>query len=72
MWHVIKDGELIPLALLNAEAKCEELLAGHDTTHGGVEYPFCEEYGCSSIQEILDALRGEVRNGSPESSEDHR
>ena len=59
MWHIIKDGEMVPLALINAEAKCEELLEGHDVTHGGVEYPFCEDYGCMSIQEILRELRGD-------------
>ena len=51
-WHVIQDGRLVPLSIINAAAKCDELLRGHDTTHGGSEYPFCEEYGCSSILEI--------------------
>ena len=60
MWSVMENGELVPLSVLNeraARAKCDELLRRHDfTTHGGVEYPFCEDYGCSSILEIQDAL----------------
>ncbi len=58
MWHGVKDGEMIPLSLINVEAKCEELLSCHDITHGGVEYPFCEDYGCSDIQEIRQCIEG--------------
>ena len=55
-WNVIQDGKLVPLAIINAKAKCDELLEGHDVTHGGMEYPFCEDYGCSSIVEIREEL----------------
>ena len=60
MWHVIQDGELIPLAIVNARAACERALKGHDTTHGGAEYPFCEDYGCHEIVAIRDALDSEI------------
>ena len=55
-WNIIENGKLVPLALINAKAKCDALLYGHDITHGNVEYPFCEDYGCSCIVEIRDAL----------------
>ena len=51
MWHVTENGELVPLVVVNARAKCDELLEGHDTEHA-----FCEDYGCSSILAIQAAL----------------
>lgn len=57
MWYTVDGKEMVPLAVVNARAKCGELLSGHDTTHGGVEYPFCEDYGCGSIVEIQEALK---------------
>ena len=59
MWYVIQDGEMIPLGVVNARAACEKALSGHDTTHGGGEYPFCEDYGCQEIVRIQDALDAE-------------
>ncbi len=60
MWSVIENGELVPLSAVNARAKCDELLRGHDTAHGGAEHPFCEDYGCANILEIQDALEPKV------------
>lgn len=60
MWNVIENGELVPLSTVNARAKCDELLSGHDVTHGGTEFPFCEDYGCSCIVEIRNALDAKV------------
>ena len=51
MWSVIENGELVPLSVLNARAKCDDLLRGHDRSHS-----FCEDYGHQSIEEIQNAL----------------
>lgn len=56
MWHVIQDGQLVPLALINGRVAIDRALRGHDATHGGAEFPFCEDYGCGSIVEIASAL----------------
>ena len=58
MWLVVDSAESVarPLAIVNAEAEIEKQLRGHDVTHGGAEYPFCEDYGCGSLLAIRDAL----------------
>lgn len=60
MWYVPDEkGVMVPLVVVNARAKIAALLSGHDVTHGGAEYPFCEDYGCGSIREISSALDSE-------------
>jgi len=35
-----------------------ESLEGHDTTHRGSKYPFCEDYGCSTLVSALKKFDG--------------
>ena len=63
MWYVANSFnwgpthyQMMPLSHLNATAAIRNQLRGHDTTHGGKEFPFCEDYGCGSILEIQKAL----------------